>query len=688
MPIDEWEAEEVLSKITNVVPGIIYVFNQKTKSNEYTNSALGDVLGYSPEEVREMGDGLFPQLCHPDDLPAIGAYFATIQDLAHGELTSIEYRLRHKAGHWVWLLSNDTVFERDEDGSVLRHIGVATDISLQKQGAAAIAAARDEIETIFNAASSGIVALDLKGRILRINARGRALLGGITTPVPMRWPERARFLDSETMQPLLANADPLQRALSGHDLRGETHVMRVAAEDVSGQDETVHDGAGNAAAVYDEAVYVRVSNARPGKRDRDIHTVLVLDDISNEERNRQVIERKGRLDALGQLTGGIAHDFNNLLAALLYTVDLASRSEDPGKQAGHLETAQQLIQQGAALTGRLLAFARRQPGLASVKTTHEVFDGFERLVRPMLEEHFEIDLSVSEPDLCHLCDQTQLETALMNLVLNARDAMLRSGRGNRIRIRARPVRATGEDLEQRQDQEVSETAVPGAGAGDKAGEDATFRYVEISVSDNGPGMDAETKARCTDPFFTTKQSNSGTGLGLAIVYGFIRQADGDLRIYSEQGIGTTVQMTLPRGAMDGLREAAVPPEQVPAGQGQRILLVEDEFMLLTVMTNALEGLGYEVIGATSGPQALDLVRGGEAFDLLMTDVVMPGAFGGFELARRARLLCPQMPVIYTSGYTGFTMQEMGEVQAPLLQKPTAPTELARVVAAILAGAEV
>lgn len=317
MAIRKWEAEEVLSKVTAVVPGIIYVFNQKTQSNEYSNRALGDILGYSGDELSAMGDAFFPSVCHPDDLPAIGAYFGSVQGLADGELTSIEYRMRHKAGHWVWLLSNDTVFERDEDGSVLRHIGVATDISAQKRNEAAIAAARDEIETIFNAASSGIIALDAQGRIVRINARGRGLLGGVTAPVPMPWPEDARFLDHETMQPLVASADPLQRALSGHDLRGETHLMRATTQD-------------------EEARYVRVSNARPGQDLHAIHTVFVVDDVSNEERNRQVIERKGRLDALGQLTGGIAHDFNNLLAALLYSVDLAAKAESPDQRATYL----------------------------------------------------------------------------------------------------------------------------------------------------------------------------------------------------------------------------------------------------------------------------------------------------------------------------------------------------------------
>ncbi len=528
---------------------------------------------------------------------------------------------------------------------------------------ASVAAARDELETIFDATNSGIVAFDAAGKIVRVNNRARHLLGGVSDPTPFEWPSPIKFLDAETMQPLDASADPVRRAMSGHALRGETHLMR-----------RLH-------AVEDHR-YVRLNHTPAGNRGSAIQLVIAIDDVSNEERNRQVVERKSRLDALGQLTGGIAHDFNNLLASQLYAVDLARNAASAEKRDSYLEIAADAVQRGRSLTSRLLAFARRQPGLSTVGKTSVLFADFEKLVRPMLEAQIEITLTVEDPDLHHFCDQTQLETALMNLVLNARDAILRSGKGSRIDIRARPVRATHKGLDAKQ-------STGGAGPDDPSDDIAmpasTFRYVEISVIDNGPGMDEETLSRCTDPFFTTKESNSGTGLGLAMVYGFIRQSDGDFRIYSEETLGTTVQMTLPRGAVTGQREQAMPEDNVIRGGGQTILIAEDNLQLLMMITEIVEDLGYRVESARSGLEALSYVESGEHFDLLLTDVVMPGEVGGFGLARRVRAIRPDIPVIYTSGYTGFTATEMGDVQAPLLQKPAAPAKLAEAIAQGLAG---
>ena len=537
----------------------------------------------------------------------------------------------------------------------------------REQKASEVLAIRDELETIFNAATSGIVALDPAGLIVRINNRARHMLGGTSEPVPFAWPENIKFLDIEAMKPLDASADPIRRALSGNQLMSETHLMR---HPTSGED----------------GRYVRVDNARVENEDAGIHSVLVIDDVSNEERNRQVVERKSRLDALGQLTGGIAHDFNNLLASLLYAVDLARNATDLDKREMYLETAASSVQRGRALTARLLAFARRQPGLATVRKTSVVFDEFEKLIRPMLEAQIEISLVIDEPDLHHYCDQTQLETALMNLVLNSRDAILRSGKGSRINIRARAVRSPNQELDGMQQGPEVQTE-QGAELKEEPLDGSTFRYVEVSVSDNGPGMDEDTLARCTDPFFTTKGTNSGTGLGLAMVYGFVRQADGDLRVYSEPDIGTTVQMTLPRGTQLGAREAPMPVDVIEHGSGEIILVVEDELQLLVMITDVLEQLGYVVVSAKSGQDALDLVEAGERFDLLLTDVVMPGKVGGFDLARRVREIRPDMAVIYTSGYTGFTASEMGEIQAPLLQKPAPPAELADAIRHALAKSE-
>ncbi|MEM7295628.1 MAG: transporter substrate-binding domain-containing protein [Pseudomonadota bacterium] len=504
-----------------------------------------------------------------------------------------------------------------------------------------------ELETIFNAATSGIVAVNLSGEVVRANTVGRHMLGGISDPTPFPWPETIQFLEAQTMKRLEASADPLRRALAGNQLHQETHLMqRVQA----GEDRR----------------YVRVDTARLSLDDDEDLIVLVLDDVSDQERSRQVVERKSRLDALGQLTGGIAHDFNNILTSLLYSVVLAARSEDSQERFENLKEAQTSIDRGRSLTSRLLAFARRQPGLSDGRPVRDILDDFKNLIRPMLEATIEITTELEEPGLVVYCDQTQLESALMNLVLNSRDAILLSGKGDRITLRARAVA----DLDD-----------PPADLRQDSG--ASLRYVELSVADNGPGMEKETLARAIDPFFTTKETGSGTGLGLAMVYGFARQSGGSFRIYSEIGLGTTVFLTLPRGTESGLREAAVAAEVIASGQGQTVLLVEDDLQILTVTSKLLRDIGYTVLTAASGREAFKIVQSGSDFDLLLTDVVMPGDMGGFELAKRVREERPNVPVIYLSGYTGFTASEMGAVVAPLLQKPAPVAELARAVSQAL-----
>ncbi|MGR3515075.1 MAG: ATP-binding protein [Paracoccaceae bacterium] len=630
-----------------------WYWDLEAPEHEYMSPEFWRTFGFDPETKEHLA-AEWQHLIFKEDLETAKENLAChIADPNHPYDQVVRYLCADGSTAWVRCRG---VAVRNDDGKPIRLLGAHHDITHQVQKEREAQVSREELETIFNAATSGIVALDADGQIVRINDRARHMLGGVSKRVPFSWPEQIQFLDAEKLAPLDASADPIRRALSGHILRNETHLLRRVANDMDHR-------------------YVRVGSANLTNSESRIRVVLVIDDVSNEERNRQVVERKSRLDALGQLTGGIAHDFNNLLASQLYAVDLARKATDPEKRDMYLETAATSIARGRELTSRLLAFARRHPGLASVRVTKDVFAEFAQLVRPMIEAQIDITFDVEEPELRHYCDQTQLETALMNLVLNSRDAILRDGKGNKIDVRARPVRAPTKDLDKRQE-ETTET---------EAGADSTFRYVEISVADNGPGMDEETASRSTDPFFTTKDTNSGTGLGLAMVYGFVRQSDGDLRIYSEIGVGTTVQMTLPRGTVLGVREEPMPQDLIARGGGETILVAEDEPILILMLTDVLQELGYKVVTAKSGQEALDIVERGNDFDLLLTDVVMPGKVGGFELARRVRALRPGVPVIYTSGYTGFTSSEMGEVQAPLIQKPAPPAELAEAISQALAG---
>ncbi len=521
---------------------------------------------------------------------------------------------------------------------------------------------------VLDAANSGIFGLSVDGRIVFANAGARHMLGGLNIELPADWPRNIRFLDSEDMTPLESSKDPVKRALAGQVIKGETAIM-------SRRDNS-------------DPRYTRISSA-PLSRDvsPDIGTVIIIDDVSEQEKNRQQVERSSRLDALGQLTGGIAHDFNNLLAAIKYAIQLSTVAIDPEKRKEYNDIALKSVTRGATLTQRLLAFAKRQPGLAKSRCVDDILKELEEFMRPTIEEHIALDFVVDDPTLWVFVDVAQLENAMLNLVLNSRDAIIRSGKGNRIVVKARSVAEIEADLELRN--ESADTYIAQGlraehktDVGRKDGK--AYRYVEFSVTDNGPGMEDETKRRSIDPFFTTKDTNSGTGLGLSMVYGFIQQADGEMRIYSEEGHGTTIRLLLPRGSTGGRREEPVERLPAPTGNGQVILIVEDEPDLLRIMTDLVMSLGYSVKMARNGTEALGIIRSGEALDVLLTDIVMPGGIGGFALAEAARRARPGLPIVYMSGYTGISASEMGKVIAPLIQKPSPPYMLAEALEAALA----
>lgn len=533
----------------------------------------------------------------------------------------------------------------------------AEDLNLETQ------ALSSRLTAVMNAAESGILGFTRDRQVAVANPKALHILGGLDRNPPFDWPDEIKFVDPDDMNPFTAGESPIERALSGKTLKLESAIMtRKKAVDPR---------------------YVRLSSAKLDEAESpDIGTVIIIDDISEQERNRQQVERSSRLDALGQLTGGIAHDFNNLLATIEYAIQLAQNTDDPETRLGYHTTALNSVRRGANLTNRLLAFAKRQPGLARSALVDDVLGEFAELSRPTIEESIKLEFRADDEDLWVFCDVAQLENALLNLVLNSRDAMIRSGQGDTITLTARGVAEIEADEVLRQEDPHSYIAkgLHSEHAADLAREDGfAYRYVEIAVSDNGPGMENEVMRRAIDPFFTTKDTNSGTGLGLSMVYGFAQQSNGELRIYSEVGHGTTVRLLLPRGTQNGERED--PIQRLPAqlGAGQLVLIVEDEIALLKMMRDVVGSLGYKVKTASNGFDALAMISEGVPIDLLITDVVMPGGLGGFDLARSARQVKPGLPVIYMSGYTGFSPEEMGEVVAPLIQKPSPPTTIAEAI---------
>jgi len=392
---------------------------------------------------------------------------------------------------------------------------------------------------------------------------------------------------------------------------------------------------------------------------------LVARDLSERQETEARFARSRRLEAIGQLSAGIAHDFNNLLLVILGNAEIldASRHESP-----RVHQAVTLIRQAstraAELTDRLLTFARQRPLKPQPVRLERMVQDMQNLLQRSLGEEVQVSFSLDALLGPVFVDRSELETTILNLAINARDAM---PRGGRLTIEAQNAEF---------DAEINGPVELKPG-----------RYVVIAVSDTGTGMSRETLERACEPFFTTKGPGHGTGLGLAMAFGFARQSGGHLTIYSELGRGTTIRLYLPRHQEEApLRLAPAAAEMAPLPCGQeRVLLVEDEPLVRQFVESQLLALGYRVASAGNGEEAVGLLQGDRGFDLLLTDIVMPGALKGPDLAAEARLLLPGIKVIYTTGYAQQAALAQADLPAdsPVLSKPYRRATLARMLRGVL-----
>jgi PAS domain S-box-containing protein len=388
----------------------------------------------------------------------------------------------------------------------------------------------------------------------------------------------------------------------------------------------------------------------------------VTDRIAAEGQLRQ----SQKMDAVGQLTGGVAHDFNNILTVITGTIEIL---EDGVADRPDLATIAKMIDEaatrGAELTRQLLAFARRQPLDPRETDVNRLVIETARLLKPTLGEHIEIESMLEDDAWSALVDPSQLSAAIVNLAVNARDAMPNGGK---------LTLETGNVMLDEAYAAGNSEVTPGA-------------YVMIAVSDTGMGIPADIRDRVFEPFFTTKEVGRGTGLGLSMVYGFAKQTGGHIKIYSEEGHGTAVKLYLPRTTGQAARaaEPALAPA-TPRGT-ETILVVEDDTLVRGYVIAQLESLGYTTLPAADGVAALALVDKGVAFDLLFTDVIMPGGMNGRQLADAIRKRRPSLNVLYTSGYTENAIVHHGRLDpgVALLNKPYRKSDLARKIRDVLAS---
>jgi len=393
----------------------------------------------------------------------------------------------------------------------------------------------------------------------------------------------------------------------------------------------------------------------PEKQDGDYFIMSTARDITEREAMQEQLRQSQKMEAVGHLTGGLAHDFNNLLTAIVGNLELlATRLPADGSTAGFVAAAQRAAQNGARLTEQLLAFSRGQRLQLRSTDLNGVIDGMRDLLARTIGPTVQVRARLMPGLWPALVDPTQIEIAVLNLAINARDAM---PLGGTLTIETRNI-----------------DGAAGAAPDEIAGRDC----ICLSVRDTGGGMTEEVRLSAVEPFFTTKELGKGSGLGLSQVYGVMRQSNGALEIESRVGAGTAVHLYLPRTNPAPEQSATQPEAGKQAGPGGRILVVDDDAAVRAVTAEMLRQIGYGVAEAASGQAALDALGRGEIYELAIVDIAMPG-LNGIETVRRARERWPGLRVLYVTGYADAAVTGVETDDDPLIRKPFRMSELATAV---------
>ncbi|MEX1198188.1 MAG: PAS domain-containing protein [Pseudohongiellaceae bacterium] len=549
--------------------------------------------------------------------------------VSHGTPFDEELQIITARGNHVWVRTIGEA-ERDDSGRIIAVQGAFQDISAQVQAQKRSDELSRRLQQTLEGMSDAFLLLDHDWTFRFLNPRAERILGRSAGDLIGKnlWEEFPDTLGTEFQR-------QYERAMY--------------------HDETVRLREYYYPAPLDRWFEV---NAYPGPDGLAVY----FRDITDRRITEEKLARSERLNAIGELTGGVAHDFNNLLTVILGNAELLVErlEEQPDDLRSLAEMAANAATRGAELTSRLLAFARRQALEPQTVDVNQLLAGMDSLLRRTLGMNIHIEVIRQDGLWVTEIDPGQLEVALLNLTINARDAM---PDGGRLTIETANI--------------VLDENIPGTDEDEIPGD-----YVMITVSDTGTGMEPEIIEKAFEPFFTTKGVGEGSGLGLSMVYGFVRQSRGYARIRSESGQGSTIELYFPRSG-NGRSTSSQPADertQLPGGD-EHILVVEDDELVRRHLVSQLQLLGYRVTDTDSGPSAMDILRAKSDIDLLFTDVVMPGNMNGQQLAREATALRPGLAVLYTSGYTENVLVSQGQLApgVPLLNKPYRYRDVAREV---------
>jgi PAS domain S-box-containing protein len=571
------------------------------------NTAAVTASGYAADELcRAAFDRLFTTGAPPGDIAAVLRIAGR-----NGRFGGRGWLTRKDGGRVEALLTIEAI--HGEKGAVTGFAARLGDLAAQRQSETAPANSEQQFRMLVQGVVDyAIYLLDPRGYITNWNAGGERIKGYTAREIIGQ-----HFSRFYTARDRAAGEPQRELAIAARDGRYEREGWRVRKDGTQ---------------FWAGVVIDRILD-REGKL---VGFAKVTRDLTEKKRAEEALEQARaalaqaqKMEAVGQLTGGVAHDFNNLLTVITNALDLlGGRVRDDAQKHRIIDSAQRAAERGARLTQQLLAFSRRQALRPEIHPINTVIEGFEAVLRRACPEPIEIEVALSPLPLAANIDAPQFEAALLNLVVNARDAMPGAGK---LRI------ATGKKT-------------VGAAEAKRMSGIAPGDFVTVAVADTGEGMSRDVVARVFEPFFTTKEVGKGSGLGLSQVYGFVTQSGGHVAIDSKPGAGTTVTLYLPAvsPASAGLLAGQSDAQSAPAPG--RVLVVEDDPEVLDVAVEMLRGFGYEVLTAPDGPSALAVLRRDAEVDVLFTDIVMPRGMNGVELAREARRLRPNVRVLLASGY--------------------------------------
>jgi PAS domain S-box-containing protein len=637
-------------RLDELIPGMIYIYDLVERRNVFANRSMAELLGYSAGEVAGLGERLLATIVHPDDLSLVMAHHTRQREARPDQIVELEFRVVDRAGESRWLHCWENVLLREPDGTPRQVLGLAQEVTRRVQAEQDLRESRRKLaeseqrwRSIAENPFDFVVVIDRAYKFTYVNFTAPGL----------------------QLSELIGNKGPFDFVTT------RDHEAMIEAFEFA-----FSQGRPTSYEVYVEPLDTWYSNLVGPIREGDVvtHLSILTRDISVEKRAQaqakeaeQQLRRMeaklaqaAKLEAVGQLAGGIAHDFNNLLTGISGVVEILSARLENDPCSEDVLELREAVQRGAALTRQLLAFSRQQTIAPTLLDLNALLETSSRLLRRLIGADIELVLCLGDVTLCVRADPNQLEQVWMNLAVNARDAM---PGGGTLKLELSRVRLD----------ENTRAVHPEARPGE---------YARVSVSDTGQGMEEATVSRIFEPFFTTKPPGAGTGLGLAMVHGIVSKAGGFVEVRSQLAKGTTFDVWLPIAHGQPV-PVSVASDARPRGR-EIVLLVEDEEHVLRTTTHLLQRLGYRVITATRGEEALAAIQGGAQFDVLLTDVLLPG-IDGHDLYRRVAALRGRTPVVFMSGYTANVLAEKGlnDAGAVFLAKPFSWNELAVKVRAAL-----